>query len=79
MPIEEFASQPFVNKHELLKYIVDISMAKIGRGYTGFSPARISSAFTDRLSYIYVNSGDLNQNDRDGSGSSSSCENKTRM
>ncbi|KAF3329492.1 nudix hydrolase 2-like protein [Carex littledalei] len=71
MPIEEFASQPFVKKHELLKYMVDISLAKIGMGYTGFSPVNISSAFTDRLSYIYVNSGALNRNDRDGSGSSS--------
>jgi hypothetical protein len=71
MPIEEFASQPFVKKHELLKYIVDISMAKISRGYTGFSPDQISSAFTDRLSYIFVNKGDLNKNDADGSGSSS--------
>lgn len=71
MPIEEFALQPFVKKHELLKYIVDISLAKISTGYTGFSPVSISSAFTDRLSCIYVNSGDLNRNDRDGSGSSS--------
>ncbi|KAK8487464.1 hypothetical protein V6N13_032614 [Hibiscus sabdariffa] len=28
MPFEEYASQPFVQKYELLKYIVDICLAK---------------------------------------------------
>ncbi|KAJ1703665.1 hypothetical protein LUZ63_003444 [Rhynchospora breviuscula] len=79
MPIEEFASQPFVEKHQLLKYMVDISMAKIGRGYTGLTPVRISSAFTDKLSHIYVNIGDLNQSNQDGSGSSSCFEDKSKM
>ncbi|KAJ3679097.1 hypothetical protein LUZ60_017108 [Juncus effusus] len=73
MPIEEFAAQPFVKKHELLKYIVDISLAKIGTGYTGFSPTSISSAFTDNKSVIFVNKGDL---DRSKSDSSTSVENK---
>ncbi|XVF26227.1 hypothetical protein REPUB_Repub13aG0281000 [Reevesia pubescens] len=60
MPIEEYAAQPFVQKHELLKYIVDICLAKKNGNYSGFSPVPTSSVFSDEQSYMYLNIGDLN-------------------
>ncbi|XP_077237596.1 nudix hydrolase 2-like isoform X2 [Tasmannia lanceolata] len=60
MPIDEFAAQPFVEKHELLKYMVDICLAKARDGYTGFSPVSIKSGFSENESYLYLNNKDLN-------------------
>lgn len=71
MPIEEFAAQPFVHKHELLKYIIDVGLAKIDKDYAGFSPVQISSFFSDRKSYIYLNSKEMNQSSRPGNVSKS--------
>ncbi|KAE8773303.1 Nudix hydrolase 2 [Hordeum vulgare] len=45
MPVEEFAAQPFVQKHELVKYILEVSLAKVDKEYAGFSPISIKSAF----------------------------------
>ncbi|GJM97920.1 hypothetical protein PR202_ga14883 [Eleusine coracana subsp. coracana] len=67
MPIEEFAAQPFVQKHELVKYIVEVGLAKVDNDYAGFSPISIKSAFTDKESFFYLNRRDL---DRAKSGSS---------
>ncbi|CAN6194157.1 unnamed protein product [Urochloa humidicola] len=67
MPVEEFAAQPFVQKHELVKYILKVSLAKVDKEYAGFSPIPIKSAFTDKLSLFYSNRRDLDK----ASGSSS--------
>ncbi|CAL5039516.1 unnamed protein product [Urochloa decumbens] len=67
MPVEEFAAQPFVQKHELVKYILEVSLAKVDKEYAGFSPISIKSAFTDKLSLFYMNRRDLDK----ASGSSS--------
>ncbi|KAJ0988240.1 hypothetical protein J5N97_006596 [Dioscorea zingiberensis] len=61
MPIDEFAAQPIVQKHELLKYILDVGLAKVDNNYSGFSPVCIKSAFDEGLSNIYLNLRDLNQ------------------
>lgn len=61
MPIKEYAAQPYIQKHDLLKYIVEIGLAKLERGYGGFSPVRITSAFSDQQSYFYMNNRDLNE------------------
>lgn len=61
MRLEEYAAQPFVQKHELLKNIVDIGLAKTESGYTGFSPVQIKSAFSSKQSYFYLNSGALDE------------------
>ncbi|XXG80007.1 hypothetical protein AAC387_Pa09g0964 [Persea americana] len=61
MRLEEYAAQPFVQKHDLLKYIVDIGLAKTERGYTGFSRVQIKSAFTSKQCYFYLNSEDLDE------------------
>lgn len=61
MPLEEYAAQPSLQKHDLLKYIVDICLAKTGTGYSGFSPVQIKSAFSRKQSYFYLNSRDLDE------------------
>lgn len=60
MPIEEYAAQPFAQKHSLYKYISDLCLAKVDRGYSGFSPQPITSFFNDQVSYLYFNHRDLN-------------------
>ncbi|KAB1215099.1 Nudix hydrolase 10 [Morella rubra] len=60
MPLEEFAAQPFAQKHELFKYIADISLAKLERDYTGLTPLPITSTFNNSLNYLYLNRRDLN-------------------
>ncbi|XP_054802197.1 nudix hydrolase 10-like isoform X2 [Prosopis cineraria] len=59
MPFEEYAAQPFVQKHQLLKYINDICWEKINRQYSGFNHVPVSSVFSDKNSYLYLNAGDL--------------------
>ncbi|XP_058115227.1 nudix hydrolase 2-like [Magnolia sinica] len=61
MPIEEYASQPFVQKHELFKYVANICLAKTGKGYSGFSPVCAKSSLSGRQSQLYLNSRDVNQ------------------
>ncbi|KAG2678248.1 hypothetical protein I3760_12G135100 [Carya illinoinensis] len=60
MPFGEYAAQPFVQKHELFKYITYLCLTKLHGDYRGFSPLPITSAFNDSLSYLYLNSRDLN-------------------
>lgn len=59
MPVEEFAAQPFVQKHELVKYTLEVGLAKVDKEYAGFSPVSIKSAFTDKQSLFYMNRRDL--------------------
>ncbi|XP_028753030.1 nudix hydrolase 2 [Neltuma alba] len=58
MPFEEYAAQPFVQKHQLLKYINDICWEKVNRQYSGFNTVPLSSNFSEKNSYLYFNSGD---------------------
>ncbi|KAL5974379.1 nudix (nucleoside diphosphate linked moiety X)-type motif 2 [Asimina triloba] len=52
MPIEEYAAQPFVQKHELFKYIADICLASAGKRYAGFSPVFTNSSLSGRQSHL---------------------------
>jgi hypothetical protein len=61
IPVEEFAAQPFVQKHELVKYILEVGLAKVDVEYAGFSPIHIKSAFTDKQSLFYMNRRDLDK------------------
>ncbi|KAF5472641.1 hypothetical protein F2P56_009340 [Juglans regia] len=56
MPFEEYAAQPYVQKHELMKFINNLCSAKIDREYSGFSavPATSTSS-SDKRSYLYMN------------------------
>ncbi|KAL2473521.1 Nudix hydrolase 2 [Forsythia ovata] len=55
MPFEEYTAQPFVQKHEFLRYIADVCLAKKDRGYSGFSPVPMASSFSQTKSYLYLN------------------------
>ncbi|KAK1310862.1 Nudix hydrolase 2 [Acorus calamus] len=59
MSFKDFASQPFVEKHELLKYMVMICLAKKEGTYAGFSPLHIKSGFSDKDSFFFLNDRDL--------------------
>uniref|UniRef100_A0A5B6ZRN9 Putative nudix hydrolase 10-like isoform X1 n=1 Tax=Davidia involucrata TaxID=16924 RepID=A0A5B6ZRN9_DAVIN len=61
MPFEEYAAQPFAQKHDLFKYITEICLAKVDRNYIGFSPVPITSFFNNQLSCLYLNNCELNQ------------------
>ncbi|PIA58313.1 hypothetical protein AQUCO_00500324v1 [Aquilegia coerulea] len=61
MPIEVYAAQPFVQSHGLLKYIIDVGLAKVDKGYAGFSPVPTTSTFSNEKSFLYLNSQDLDK------------------
>ncbi|XP_028752915.1 nudix hydrolase 10-like [Neltuma alba] len=61
MPFEEYAAQPFNQKHEPFKYISELCLAKIQSNYGGFSARPISSYFNEQLSFLYLNSHDLHK------------------
>nr|GMC53095.1 nudix hydrolase 2-like isoform X1 [Ipomoea batatas] len=55
IPYEEYASQPFIQKHELLKYIANICSAKIQGYYSGFSAVSSVTSFSQKKSSLYLN------------------------
>ncbi|KAI5671263.1 hypothetical protein M9H77_11627 [Catharanthus roseus] len=59
MPFEEYAAQPFVQNHELMKNIVDICLAKKDGQYAGFSCMPTTTGFSQKNSYLYLNRSDL--------------------
>ncbi|XP_075505567.1 nudix hydrolase 2-like isoform X2 [Primulina tabacum] len=62
MPYEEYTAQPFVQKHELLRYIADICRQKKEKGdegYSGFSPVPTTTGFSDSKGCLYLNRYDL--------------------
>ncbi|CAK9145107.1 unnamed protein product [Ilex paraguariensis] len=61
MPFEDYAAQPFAQKHSVFKYINELCLAKIDRSYNGFSPMPMTSFFNDQISYLYLNNQDFNQ------------------
>jgi hypothetical protein len=61
MPFEEYAAQPFSQKHELFKFITEICLAKVQGDYTGLSQMPVTSFFNDKLSCLYLNTRDLNK------------------
>ncbi|KAE8733529.1 Nudix hydrolase 8 [Hibiscus syriacus] len=58
MPFEEYAAQPFAQKHELFRRINELCLAKVDRSYAGFSLQLVSN-FSDQPSFLYLNSKDL--------------------
>ncbi|XP_042479033.1 nudix hydrolase 2-like [Macadamia integrifolia] len=61
MPIEEYAAQPFVQKYEMAKHLINICIAKIDKKeYSGFSPVLTESAFIEKPFDLYLNSHDFN-------------------
>ncbi|KAL0399120.1 UNVERIFIED_CONTAM: Nudix hydrolase 10 [Sesamum radiatum] len=60
MPITEYAAQTFPPEYSIFKHAADICLAKVDKGYAGFSPLPITSSFNDQISHLYVNKEDLN-------------------
>ncbi|XP_073139228.1 nudix hydrolase 2 [Henckelia pumila] len=63
MPYEEYTAQPFVQEHELLRYIAAICRQKKEKGdegYSGFSPVSTMTGFSDNKGCLYLNRYDLN-------------------
>ncbi|KAF8096262.1 hypothetical protein N665_0313s0031 [Sinapis alba] len=57
MPWEEYKKQPFVQNHELLRYMTDICSAKASGDYEGFTPLPVSAP--DLHGNLYFNNRDL--------------------
>ncbi|KAL6990619.1 nudix (nucleoside diphosphate linked moiety X)-type motif 2 [Sarracenia purpurea var. burkii] len=55
MPFEDYAAQNFVQKHEVLKHIADICLAKIDGKYSGFSLVSMTTSISDKERYLYLN------------------------
>ncbi|KAL5540256.1 hypothetical protein UlMin_044496 [Ulmus minor] len=54
IPVEEYAAQPFIKKHELFNLIAKVCLAKLDSDYTGFSPYTTTTA-SGKTSYLYFN------------------------
>ncbi|XP_013611128.1 PREDICTED: nudix hydrolase 2-like isoform X2 [Brassica oleracea var. oleracea] len=57
MPWGEYNKQPFVQNHELLRYMTDICSAKTNGHYEGFTPLPVSAP--DLQGNLYFNNRDL--------------------
>ncbi|XP_026403088.1 nudix hydrolase 10-like isoform X1 [Papaver somniferum] len=66
MSFEEYAAQPFIQKNDMFKNIVEICLKKKGSGYySGFFPVSTKSSFSYRESFLYLNKRDLNRTSND--------------
>ncbi|KAG2261744.1 hypothetical protein Bca52824_068823 [Brassica carinata] len=54
MPWEEYTKQPFIQNHELLRYMTDICSAKTNGDYEGFTSLSVSEH--DQQGNLYFNS-----------------------
>lgn len=59
MPLEEYAAQDFIQKHQMFKYIAEICMAKSDKEYVGLSPV-VAKTASAKTSYLYYSKRDLN-------------------
>ena len=55
MLVEEYAAQPFVQKHKFFDYVAKICLAKNDTDYTGFSAVSTTTDFSGKKSYLYFN------------------------
>ncbi|XP_078443107.1 nudix hydrolase 2-like [Wolffia australiana] len=60
MAIEEYMAQPMMMKHQLMKYIAAVGLARHDKGYAGFTPIPVASVFSEYESFLYLNGRDLN-------------------
>ncbi|KAI8557909.1 hypothetical protein RHMOL_Rhmol04G0047600 [Rhododendron molle] len=59
MPLEEYAAQPFNQKHEQFNFIAKACLEKKKGNYTGFSAVPTTTGFTRKQNYLYLNKEDL--------------------
>ncbi|XP_076882790.1 nudix hydrolase 2-like [Bidens hawaiensis] len=60
MAFEDYAAQPFVQNHDLLKQLTKICMLKRDGKYAGFSPVPTLASFQNKPSNLYLNTKDIN-------------------
>ncbi|KAK8674306.1 hypothetical protein V6N13_112600 [Hibiscus sabdariffa] len=60
MPFNEYAAQPFVQKHDAFSSVANVCLTKLETGYVGFSPIPRTTS-SGKTSYLYYNSKDLNK------------------
>jgi len=59
MPVEDYAAQPFIQKHELFNYIAKICLAKSDEDYAGFSRIYAAAVSGRTISLYGSNLGNL--------------------
>ncbi|XP_027085878.1 nudix hydrolase 2-like isoform X1 [Coffea arabica] len=60
MPFQEYAAQPFVQKHQLFKDISDVCLAKKDGQYAGFTPVPAETSLSAKKTHLYLNKHGLN-------------------
>ena len=60
MPFQEYAAQPFVQKHQLFKDISDVCLAKKDGQYAGFTPVPAETSLSAKKTHLYLNKQGLN-------------------
>ncbi|KAI4321720.1 hypothetical protein MLD38_035068 [Melastoma candidum] len=59
MPVDAFAAQPFAMEDEVCRHVIDLCYAKLGKGYSGWTPNEVKSNLDDKPSVLYFNPHDL--------------------
>ena len=54
MPVEDYAAQPFVQKHEMFKLVANVCLAKVDADYAGFTPVPTITS-SGKTGYLYCN------------------------
>lgn len=54
MPVEDYAAQSFVQKHEMFKLVANVCLAKLEKDYAGFTPVPTTTS-SGKTSYLYCN------------------------
>ncbi|KAG8477939.1 hypothetical protein CXB51_027619 [Gossypium anomalum] len=60
MPVEEYAEQPFMKKHDSFSSVAKVCLTKSEKEYAGFSPVPRTTA-SGKTAYLYFNTKDLTQ------------------
>ncbi|XVE78302.1 hypothetical protein DITRI_Ditri13aG0133600 [Diplodiscus trichospermus] len=60
MPLNEYAAQPFIQKHDSFSSVAKVCLIKSEEDYSGFSPIPTTTA-SGKIDYSYFNSRDLNK------------------
>ena len=55
MPLAEFVEQPFVEGDCMIKKIIDICIARLGKRYCGLAAHKVISKFDGKSSSLYYN------------------------
>ncbi|XVE72565.1 hypothetical protein DITRI_Ditri11bG0048600 [Diplodiscus trichospermus] len=60
MSLDDYAAQPFIQKHSAFSSVAKVCLTKLEKDYTGFSPIPTTTS-SGKTNYLYINSNDLNE------------------